>query len=66
MSLAKNLVGGYKGSWNQAQEDNLKAAMKAIETNNAQSPRGATVDAGMPGTGVRGGDNNYYSGMFIR
>ena len=66
MSLAKNMAGGYKAQWGQSQEDNLKLAMRAIESNNMLSPRGPTADAGMPGTGVRGGDNNYYSGMFIK
>jgi len=39
------------------------AAIKAIQSNNVQSPRGKTADAGMPGLQQRGGDFNYISGL---
>lgn len=41
----------------------LKAeAIRNVESNNISSPRGTVADAGMPGTGVRGGFN-YLSGL---
>src|SRR6185312_3471280 len=49
----------------QASADLLRleaASIKAIQTNNNKSPRGDTVDAGMPGSNMPGGFN-YYSGM---
>lgn len=39
------------------------AAVKAVQSNNIQSPRGRTGDAGMPGLQQRGGDFNYISGL---
>jgi hypothetical protein len=61
LSLARDLVGSFQGTWGQTQESSWTRAMKAVETNNIQSPRGNTINAGMPG-GLRGGDFNYVSG----
>lgn len=36
-------------------------AIRAVQSNNIKSPKADTGDAGMPGTGIRGGFN-YYSG----
>jgi hypothetical protein len=48
MSLARNMVGAFQGSWSNQQEQDLKDALKAIESNNQMSPRASTIDAGMP------------------
>ena len=61
MSLARSMVGAFKGDWSAQQESAWMRATKAIEANNIQSPRGTTADAGMPGTGQRSGFN-YYRG----
>lgn len=63
LSLARDMVGAFAGSWAQQQESSWQRAIKAVESNNIKSPRGRTGDAGMPGVGVRGGEFNYYSGM---
>ena len=57
LKLARNMVGAFQGSWSPQQEDAYKLAAKGIETNNLKSPRGATADAGMPGSKMRGGFN---------
>lgn len=62
LSLARDLVGPFQGSWSQQQEDSWKRAMKAIEVNNIKSPRGNTADAGMPGI-QQGGGFNYFSSL---
>jgi hypothetical protein len=62
MSLARDLIGPFQGSWGQQQEDSWKRAMKAIESNNIKSPRGNTADAGMPGI-QQGGGFNYFSSL---
>lgn len=61
LSLARDMVGAFQGTWGQQQESSWMRAMKAIESNNIKSPRGKTADVGMPGRGNRG-DFNYYAG----
>lgn len=41
--------------------ERYQRALNAVTTNNISSPRGSTLDAGMPG-GNRGGGFNYYTG----
>ena len=62
LSLARDMVGSFQGSWSPQQEDNWKRALKAIEVNNIQSPRGNTADAGMPGI-QQGSGFNYFSAL---
>ena len=57
LRLAKNLCGPFQAQWSPTQESALVLAMKALETSNLKSVRGATADAGMPGSGRRGGFN---------
>ena len=62
LTLARNLVGMFQGTWTDQQESNWLRANKAVQSNNLQSPRGQTGDVGMPGM-ERWGDYNYYSGL---
>ena len=57
LSLARDIAGSFGAIWTAQQESNWQRAIKAIEANNDQSPRGRTGDAGMPGIGTRGGFN---------
>lgn len=61
LSLARDIVGPFKGSWTEQQESSWMRSMKAIESNNIKSPRGITIDAGMPGSDG-GGYFNFYTG----
>ena len=51
-------------SFSKQVSPNLQAryekALRAVQSNNIKSPRGRTVDAGMPGGQSRSGDFNYY------
>lgn len=40
-----------------------RASVKAVQSNNIQSPLGITGDAGMPGVGRRGSDFDYYTAL---
>jgi hypothetical protein len=62
LSLARDMVGSFQGTWGAQQESSWQRAIKAVESNNQKSPRGDTINAGMPG-GFKGGDFNYQSGM---
>jgi len=61
MNLARTMAGAFSAQWSQQQESSWVLAMKAVESNNAKSPRGVTGDAGMPGIGTHGGFNYYDS-----
>jgi len=61
--LGKAITPMFNAVWTDTLEQLLKEAVKAVESNNVQSPRGKTADAGMPGTQQRGGDFNYISGL---
>ncbi len=62
LTLARDMVGAFQGSWTPQQESQWSRAMKAVTSNNVKSPRGVTGDVGMPGT-QRWGDYNYFSGL---
>ena len=63
LSLARDLVGPYSGKWSPNQEASWRNSMKAIESNNIHSPRGTTLQPGMPGNPMGGGGFNYRSGL---
>lgn len=62
LTLARDMVGAFQGTWTPQQESAWQRALKAILVNNNKSPRGDTGDVGMPGMQTWG-DWNYYSGM---
>lgn len=62
MSLARNCVGSFQGSWSPNQESEWRDAIKAVQSNNIKSPRGFTIDAGMPRNNNRA-DFNWETGM---
>lgn len=61
LDLASDLVGPFQGSWSQNQAQARLRALKAIESNNVKSPRGFTIDAGMPRNSRRA-DFNWETG----
>lgn len=59
-SLAVALGPSYEKPISADLRSLMNEAIRAVQSNNIQSPRGSTADAGMPGVGGRGGWN-YYS-----
>lgn len=62
ISLARDMVGAFQGTWTPQQESMWLRVTKAVQANNMAAPRGETGDVGMPGMD-RWGDYNYFSGM---
>ncbi len=62
LDLAFDLVGSFQGSWGPSQQQARLRAIKAVQSNNIKSPRGYTLDAGMPRPPSRA-DWNYETAM---
>lgn len=60
--LAIELAPSFDRQVSQDLRERFQQAKNAVLSNNVKSPRGYTVDAGMPGGSMQGGDFNYYSG----
>ena len=62
VSLARDMVGAFQGTWTPQQESMWLRVTKAVQGSNIQSPRGQTGDVGMPGMHPWA-DYNYFSGL---